>query len=599
MLNTLKNIAVAAVLLGLAVPASANYNSRYGTHTWSDLPTKAVVSKNIWVGSWWAYKTNGIAHRQNATGDMKICTHNGGCTNNAGWVNTETAKHLSPAEKYDTMVGRADKIQREELSTFLDKIREKETEVDSKIKRRAVLIRLLNAWIEENPNENWRETDDGKEYLEIVEAIEAAETELSENIVELDTATEWEIYNHGKGQFGVQSWFGHCNAWAAAAIVEPEPRQTTTVDGIEWTAGDVKGLITEAYMEINSSFWGSRNNYHEDEKSREAVDFKDLTPAQFHILFADQLGNKDTSFVIDRYTGDQVWNQPVKGFKAEIEVLNEGEATRKTIQVTEYPWSGKPNEKDLGEVEVWELAVTTDIYWVTDGLPHETLTILNIGEELLENGDSAYAGQLEHRQLSYVLWLDKAPTDADAKIIGDGAWNHGSSTAYTQLHPDFAWQPTGNVNTARDYENEFLDWATIETKIIPGSLAAAEDPTVEPSGNHRIEGEFAIPDKDKETGVSVELKVQGANISEIAEMEVAIKVRHTYIGDLKVSLVGPDGRSANLKQFGSGGSDDNIDRTYDVKKFKGIPADGTWTLRVWDQWRDDEGVVESLEINFK
>ncbi len=598
-MSKLMHISIVVALLGLATPASANYNTKYGETNWSRLPTKAVASKNIWVGSWWAYKTNGIAHRQNATGDMRICTHNGGCTNNAGWKNTSDETKLSPSEKYDQLVGRADKIDREGLAEFLDKIKEKESEVTAKIERRRTLIRLLNKWIDENPGEDWKETDDGKEYLEVTKTIEEAEAELANNTVDIDTATEWEIYNHGKGQFGVQSWWGHCNAWAGAATVEPEPRHKVTVDGVEFTPGDVKGLITEAYMEMQSSFWGSRNNYHGDEDAREAIDFKDMTPAQFHILFADMLGNKDASFVIDRYTGDQVWNQPVKGYKSEVEVLNDGQPVTKAISVIEYPNWGKPRVKDLGEQQVWEIALTTDIYWVTDGLPHETETILNVGDTLLEGGHHQFNGQIEHRQLSYVLWLDKSPEDADAEIIGDGEWNHGTVFGYTDLHPDFAWQPTANINNSRDYENEYLDWDMISAKIVPGTLAPAEDPTVEPSGDHRIEGDFAIPDADKETGVTVELEVSGSGIDAIAEMEVEVKITHTYKGDLKISLEGPDGAVHNLKKYGSGGSEDDVDRTWDSKTFKGIPADGTWKLHVWDQWRDDTGSVKSFALNFK
>ena len=69
--STLKKTIVAALAMAFSLPASANYNSRYGTPVWSELPQRGMVSKNIWVGSWWSYKNNGIAYRQNATGDMK------------------------------------------------------------------------------------------------------------------------------------------------------------------------------------------------------------------------------------------------------------------------------------------------------------------------------------------------------------------------------------------------------------------------------------------------------------------------------------------------------------------------------------------------
>ena len=602
--HTIYRIVALALALGLALPALANKNSRYGETGWNRLPTQGTVTKNIWVGSWWAYKWNGIAYRQNANSEYR---NRKGETD--AWLKTDKPAILSPSEKYDALLQRADKIGREDIKTFLDKVGEKENEITSKIEKRRELIRKLNKLIEEKREEadfDWKESDEGKEYLEINKQIEEAEAELEENRPEVDTATEHEVLHHGTGQFGVQSWWGHCNAWAASAIMDPEPRHSTTVDGIEFTAGDVKALLTESWMELQSSFYGSRNGYHKDQESRDAIDFKDVSPAAFHIFFSDQIANKDKSFVIDRFTGDEVWNQPVKAFRSSVEVLNDGEPVKRDITQTEYPGWGKPAEKKLGEKDVWEVSVTTTIHWMTDGLPHEDLTVQNIRAEDLTDSEfksssvvgSRYKHQIELRTLTYVLFLDKSPEDGDAQIIGDGEWKHGNTSSFTALHPDFFWQPLANVNNSRDYENEWVDYDLINERLLPGTLSPAEDPTVEPTGAFKVEGAFVIPDADKETGVTVDLVVEGAP-EEMVEMEAHVVINHTYKGDLKISLEAPNGSLHNMKKFGSGGSEDNVDRVWDIKTFRGLSANGTWKLHVWDQWSDDTGDVTLLELNFK
>ncbi|MFT5433949.1 MAG: hypothetical protein ACI9OJ_004661 [Myxococcota bacterium] len=607
MINTIKktltNTVAAALLLGLALPASANDNSRYGTTVWKDLPLRGMVSKNVWVGSWWSYRNNGIAYRHRATGDMK-----NGYQKPEGWTSTETPEHLSAAEKYDLLVGRGDLIEREKIRGYLERIGETETDITTKIDRRRELIRLLNEAIKKNREDSdfdWKTSDDGVEYLKINTEIEEAEAGLDADKPTIDTATEYEIWNHGTAQYGVQQWWGHCNAWAAAAILEPEPRHSSEVDGITFTAGDVKALITETWMELNSSFFGSRNDFHGSEDARKKINYNDVTPGGFHIFFSDQIANHDKSFVIDRYTGDQVWNQPVKAFRSKIEVMNDGEPKSVDVKITKYSSWGEPEVKSLGEQEVYEVGVTTTIHWITDGVPHETLTVENISDDIDDETFSStfkignlYDHQVEIRTIFYTLWLDKHPDDPDAEIIGDGEWQHGNGSNYTDRHPDFLWQPLANVNTSRDYENEYVEYDTVVNRILPGSITKAEDPEEPVTGGFSATGPVEIPDAETDRGASLELVIEGGP-EKIGAMTVKVLVNHTYSGDLRLVLTSPEGGEFELKEFGSGGADDNVDRTYDVKEFDGGVANGTWTLTAYDQWEEDTGTIESLELNFK
>ncbi|MDX2297597.1 MULTISPECIES: proprotein convertase P-domain-containing protein, partial [Streptomyces] len=66
-----------------------------------------------------------------------------------------------------------------------------------------------------------------------------------------------------------------------------------------------------------------------------------------------------------------------------------------------------------------------------------------------------------------------------------------------------------------------------------------------------------------------------------SNLSVGVDVVHTYIGDLVVDLIAPDGSVYNLHNR-SGGSADNISQTYTVNASSEV-ANGTWKLRVQDK----------------
>ncbi len=600
-------LAVCTLLVAASAGAAlAADNESYGETRWSNLPLRGALSKTPWVGSWWGYGYDGLAYR----GVHDPATSAGSWTTYAAkwsrWDERTDVQKLSPAEKYDHWVGRADKIQYDDLTERAKKFEELRSGVQGLMDERRTLIRKLNAAIEANSGDSsfdWKTTDDGKRYLEVKAELETKEAEPNAHAVTVDTAFEYEVLNHGTSQFGVEGWFGHCNAWSAASIMEPEPRFPTTVDGIEFTPGDVKSYMTELYMEIQSSFYGSRNGYHEDEESRKAIDFQDITPAGFHILFADLIGNKDKGFVIDRYTGSQVWNQPARAFRSKAEALYEGtEGLERDVVYTTYG-SNAPAKVERGKSTVFPVLVTTTIHWMSDGVAHEQLTEASINDEIDDTTfasswdiESMWHEQVEVRTLTYELWLDRPMDDPKARIIGDGAWQHGSVSNYTALHPDFIWVPLANVNNYRDYENEFIDYDLVEEKILPGTLKPADNPTVEPEG-FVWSGDQAIADNDVDNPTLVTVDVTGD--LDVSVLTARVAITHTYIADLELILVHPDGRKHTLKAFGDGGSADDIAQTWDVKEFNGLPAAGTWTLEVRDNWDQDTGSVQGFELTIK
>ncbi|MBM4387413.1 MAG: proprotein convertase P-domain-containing protein [Deltaproteobacteria bacterium] len=586
--------------------AAANPNTKYGEVYFNKLPLKGFVSKNIWVGSWWAYSLDGISYRHKDT-SISIWSWKGKFDR----FDKKDASLLSPAEKFDKVMKREDKIEYSKVKDYLKSVYEGDSIVSDLMEEQRKLVYKINKLIaenENNPDFDWKITAEGKKYLENQKKIEAEEQKIKDKKFTVDTATEYEILSHGNGQFGVGDWYGHCNAWSAAAIMDPEPRKSVEVGGITFSPGDIKALLTEAWMEHHSSFFGSRNDNHDDPEAREAVDFKDVTPAAFHIFFADQIGNKDKSFVIDRFTGAEVWNQPLKAYRSSYKSLYkvvDGKAVpeKTDVKITKYDYYGEGSVSSLGKMDVYPVLVTATFHWVTDGLPHEDLTVLNITDDIDDKtfADSykiknLYDDQIHLRTLAYVLWLDKPADDANAQIVGDGEWKHGAAADYNHTNPDFMWQPLAQVNGYRDYENEFVDYDYIAKNILPKSLEQQDNP-VTPPGAYKAAGlPMTVPDNKPDAPAVVKINVP--DDFKIYKMQMDVKIEHTYIGDLKYVLTSPSGKYTTLKKYGTGGSQADISKTHDVKKFNNTNAKGEWTLKVYDNADQDEGKVKEVTLRF-
>lgn len=94
-----------------------------------------------------------------------------------------------------------------------------------------------------------------------------------------------------------------------------------------------------------------------------------------------------------------------------------------------------------------------------------------------------------------------------------------------------------------------------------------------------------IPDNTP-AGASSTITVDGEGV--VSEVAVELFIEHSYIGDLQVDLVSPDGRTVTLHSR-EGGSARNLDKTYVPTGFSGAELAGDWTLRVSDLARSDVG----------
>ncbi len=295
------------------------------------------------------------------------------------------------------------------------------------------------------------------------------------------------IYGDQKKQYddeGVSySWWGHCNGWCGAAIMEKEPIGPIEIRGIKFDMADLKGLLSESYWGVESDFTGRRYNKpsRANEESRQpgktllaALNagtprpvaeyiawyekayattmgaaaraaakpadfkdelegfeswfvrtyddaFKDLPPATFHRIIETVIGRQRSSLVFDVTANEEVWNHPAFAF------------------TTSFAHSRDFTEASVGYKE-WN--VSTTVWYATDGVSESILGI--------EDFTKSYTYKL----------VTNASTGRI--VAGRGEWT-GSSV---DNHPDFAWLPTYNP-TGTDYgENYKLLYGKI-LEILP------------------------------------------------------------------------------------------------------------------------------------
>ena len=105
----------------------------------------------------------------------------------------------------------------------------------------------------------------------------------------------------------------------------------------------------------------------------------------------------------------------------------------------------------------------------------------------------------------------------------------------------------------------------------------------------------SIPDNDSNGVVST---LQITDGTDIQSLSVHVDITHTYVDDLTLYLIGPDGTTVTLRQ-NTGGSADDIHETYNVSNFNGKSAIGTWKLKVVDSAARDTGTIDGWSLTIK
>ncbi len=280
-------------------------------------------------------------------------------------------------------------------------------------------------------------------------------------------AQQWEVKNHGAMVPKVQQWWGHCNGWCAAAALFPEPNQAVKVNNITFGIGDIKALLTEAGMSVNADFFGERIDVDDPTSPK----YWDTIPDQYFLVLTNYIGKLKRAVLIDRYTGSQVWNQPLAGYKFE------------------YPKPADYTGNSPSTPNVYKIELTSTIWWLDDGVAPDVQTHAFNYEE------SDPTGVVQSRVLKMELWLDGPVVfDSNGKITssGDvivtkkndtyvgGAWMMGEGYL-VDAWPDYMWVPyalTRPYDLDEDYMNPNVEADWIQAHLlVPGG---ADDTTVSP-----------------------------------------------------------------------------------------------------------------------
>jgi len=123
-------------------------------------------------------------------------------------------------------------------------------------------------------------------------------------------AADWERKNHYVSEF--PKWYGHCHAWAAAAVSEPEPTHKIRFKGETFWVGDVKAMLTESHYGDKATLFGERY-------TGPNCDPDDIHPDQLWKLMQDRMGEQGLPLLMDLDNTKEVWTYPVYGYRIEYQ----------------------------------------------------------------------------------------------------------------------------------------------------------------------------------------------------------------------------------------------------------------------------------------
>jgi hypothetical protein len=181
------------------------------------------------------------------------------------------------------------------------------------------------------------------------------------------------------------AWAGHCNGFAAAALLEPEPTQPVTALGVSFSVADLKGLLVD-YHFGDGAAWSFGD------------DTTEVNPARFHSTLLDWVAGRDKGFAVTYdLGGGEVWSYPLYRFTSQ--------------------WA--PDQVEAG---LWHVTTTV---WMADMAVPADFT-----------GTRPYPGP-DGKTFTYDLQGDPRHPD-------DGTWT-GSSASGQFAHPSRIWYPDAHL----------------------------------------------------------------------------------------------------------------------------------------------------------
>ncbi|MFE1462397.1 M4 family metallopeptidase [Streptomyces nigra] len=191
---------------------------------------------------------------------------------------------------------------------------------------------------------------------------------------------------------------------------------------------------------------------------------------------------------------------------------------------------------------------------------------------------------------------DGLPVTGIGRAKAEKIWFRALTTKFTS-NTNYAAARTGTLAAT----GELYGTTSAEYKAVQDAWAGVNVGTRSDGGGggggtvFENTADVSIPDRG--SAVTSSITVSGRTGNAPSNLQVGVNIVHTYIGDLKVDLLAPDGSVYVLKGYGTGGSADNIDTTYTVNA-SSEAANGVWNLRVQDNASLDTGYINSWKLTF-
>ncbi len=384
---------------------------------------------------------------------------------------------------------------------------------------------------------------------------------------------------------GLENWFGHCNGWARASLLEDEPRKPVTVNGVRFEVSDIKALLAEVYFSDKATFGGQRCHL---KRAGFATDFakgcKDFNPGTLHLALTEVVGKQKVGVVIDTTREHEVWNYPLYKYK-----INKEEEISKEAAIKELNLDGK-NAKKYGAGAKRFVHVDVDIWYLSGKVAPGT----KVTDELLAKLSTI-------QNLVYILELDGSDN-----ILGS-EWTKES----VESHPDFAWVPFGYSENGTlskgnfvsydddanedDDDNPHVRYSRVK-RLAMESSSQDDEVFVEKHGSSA-----ALP---ANTTIKTEARLDEGGI--VKDIALSLDIAGVNLKNLSLTLRAPDGKEAVVVDRDGKGFQiqglvvpHHAARTADGPKglaaFTGTEAKGTWTLTVANGG-DNEGVLKSWGV---
>ncbi|WP_412543279.1 M14 family zinc carboxypeptidase [Longispora sp. K20-0274] len=182
-------------------------------------------------------------------------------------------------------------------------------------------------------------------------------------------------------------------------------------------------------------------------------------------------------------------------------------------------------------------------------------------------------------------------------IVIDWLWADQKIFAYTfEMYPSSGgggFYPPDEVIPAQTSRNKEAVLKLAEYADCPYRAIGKQQQYCGTPGGPRFENTTDVAISDNTT---VESPITVSGVSGATSVTVGVDIKHTYRGDLVISLVKPDGTVVVLEDFPNSDSADDVLKTYSAT----VPAaaNGVWKLRVQDVASNDVGRIDVWSLQF-